>query len=424
MQDDVEWKSRLQAHADRIRASGALGKSAQINRLFDFLVQRSLAGVATKEIEVAQEVFGLPVDANVALDATVRANVHRLRKKLEDLPPSEEGEQLVLPRGEYRLILVPQVGVSEQEGNASLSQPPVGLAAPRAASRRRAWLAVGALGMVVLALLGGFWFGSTNADRADRRIQTGFWKSLTSARFPTLLVCGDYYMFGEFDQQGKVKRLIRDPDINTRGALDLDKMKVGGESMRFVDLDYHYLPETMAPALVMLAPIVRAASSDPDRLSSVGTSRFTTDMLSRNNIVYVGLLSGMGVLRDPLFEGSSFVVSTDGDAIVDRATRRRFQSDWADPSEDRLLRHDYAYIASRPGPFGNRLLIISGTRDPALKEAAQIVSSRAKLDQLAQKAGDGAFEALYEVRTFGPSNYTSHLIIARPLPANGRTRRP
>ncbi|MGE4410339.1 MAG: hypothetical protein AB7D33_07195 [Sphingobium sp.] len=420
MQDDAEWKARLQAHADRIRVSGVLGKSAQINRLFDFLVQRSLAGVATKEIEVAQEVFGLPVDANVALDATVRANVHRLRKKLEDLPPSDELEQLVLPRGEYRLILVPQAGAQEQGGNAPPAQSPFGMATPWAASLRRILLVAAALGLVVL---GSIWLWFADADRSDRRIQTGFWKSLTSASFPTLLVCGDYYMFGEFDQRGVVKRLIRDPDINARGALDLDKMRGGGESKQFVDLDYHYLPEAMGPALVMVAPIVRAASNDPERLSSVGTSRFTTDMLSRNNIVYVGLLSGMGVLRDPLFEGSGFVVSADGDAIVDRATGRRFQSDWADPAEDRLLRHDYAYIASRPGPFGNRLLIISGTRDPALKEAAQIVSSRAKLDQLAQQVGNGAFEALYEVRTFGPSNYTSRPVIVRPLSAKGRTKR-
>lgn len=422
MQDDMKWKSRLQAHADQIRTSGALGKSVQINRLFDFLVQRSLAGVATKEIEVAQEVFGLPVDANVALDATVRANVHRLRKKLEDLPPNDDGEQLVLPRGEYRLILIPQQARAQQEGQSSPAQSQI--AKLRTISHSRTWLIAAALGAIVLTALAGIWLWPANSDPVDQRTQASFWKPLASARFPTLLVCGDYYMFGELDQQGKVARLIRDPGIDTRGALDRDKMQVGGESMRFVDLDYHYLPEAMAPALVMLAPIVRAVSSGPDRLSSIGTSRFTTDMLSRNNIVYVGLLSGMGVLRDPLFEGSSFAVSGDGDAIVDRATRQRFQSDWADPSEDRLLRHDYAYIASRSGPFGNRLLIISGTRDPALKEAAQIVSSRAKLDQLAQKAGTGAFEALYEVRTFGPSNYTSRLIVSRPMRASGRTKRP
>lgn len=423
MQDDGEWKSRLQKHANGIRARGALGKSVQINRLFDFLVQRSLEGEAAKEIEVAQEVFGLSVDANVALDATVRANVHRLRKKLEEMPPSDEGNKLVLPRGEYRLILV-HAGAAQPEGSTFVAQPPVATATLQAALRRRTSLALTGLGAVVIVLLAGVWLWVANADPVDRRLQTGFWKPLASERFPTLLVCGDYYMFGQLNRQGQVFRLIRDPAINTRSELDLEKIKVGDESMSFVDLDYHYLPEAMAPALVVVAPIVRAASSNPDRLSSLGSSRFTTDMLSRNNIVYIGLLSGMGVLGDPLFEGSGFAVSADGDAIIDRATKRRFQSDWADPSEERLLRHDYAYIASRPGPSGNRLLIISGTRDPALKEASQIVSSRAKLDQLAKKAGEGAFEALYEVRTFGPSNYTSRLVIARPLSAKGRPERP
>ena len=82
-----------------------------------------------------------------------------------------------------------------------------------------------------------------------------------------------------------------------------------------------------------------------------------------------------------------------------------------------------AGIPSRPGPVGNWMLVVSGTRDPALKEAAQIVSSRTRLDQLAKIAGDGAFEAVYEVRTYGPSNYTSRPIVVRPIPTRARSPR-
>ena len=40
----------LRAHADRIRGSGVLGRSPLMQRLFDFLLDRTLTGKAPKEI--------------------------------------------------------------------------------------------------------------------------------------------------------------------------------------------------------------------------------------------------------------------------------------------------------------------------------------------------------------------------------------
>src|SRR6202034_2017438 len=74
----------LQALADRIRTTGALGRSQLIQRLFDFLIECSLTGRAPKETEVAIEVFGKDVGFDVAQDAMVRVYVHKLRRKLEE----------------------------------------------------------------------------------------------------------------------------------------------------------------------------------------------------------------------------------------------------------------------------------------------------------------------------------------------------
>ena len=48
----------LQQQADQVRAGGALGKPGALSRLFDYLLERSLAGEAPKEIEIALQVFG------------------------------------------------------------------------------------------------------------------------------------------------------------------------------------------------------------------------------------------------------------------------------------------------------------------------------------------------------------------------------
>ena len=98
----------LRAHADRIRASGILGRSSLMQRLFDFLLECSLNDKAPKEIEVAMDAFGKGADFDVSQDAMVRVYVHKLRRKLEDFYTStgaDEPARLSIPKGEYRFIV-------------------------------------------------------------------------------------------------------------------------------------------------------------------------------------------------------------------------------------------------------------------------------------------------------------------------------
>jgi hypothetical protein len=141
--EDEDTK-RLATHGERIQKSGALGKSSQLNRLFELLLERSLAGTAPKEVEIAQTVFGKSTDVDLAADATVRVHVHRLRKKLDELPPDENGERLALPRGEYRLVIVPPEAVHTEDRAAP----------PRRLPRRSwAWFAWGAILFLGLNLI-------------------------------------------------------------------------------------------------------------------------------------------------------------------------------------------------------------------------------------------------------------------------------
>lgn len=74
----------LQRQAEQFRASGLLGKSGALSRLFDFLLSRSLVGEVPKEIEIALQVFGKGANFDVAQDSVVRVYVHKLRRRLEE----------------------------------------------------------------------------------------------------------------------------------------------------------------------------------------------------------------------------------------------------------------------------------------------------------------------------------------------------
>ena len=92
----------LQTLAHRIRATGALGRSQLIQKLFDFLIDCSATGRAPKETEVAIEVFGKDTGFDVAQDAMVRVYVHKLRRKLEEYYSGaghSDPFQLTIPKG-------------------------------------------------------------------------------------------------------------------------------------------------------------------------------------------------------------------------------------------------------------------------------------------------------------------------------------
>lgn len=397
---------RLAAHGERIRKSGALGKSSQLNRLFELLLERSLADAAPKEIEIAQTVFGKSTDVDLAADATVRVHVYRLRKKLEELPPDENGERLALPRGEYRLVVIPPDAVHTQDSAASPGGQP---------RYSWTWFVSGALLLVGLNLICWSWFAKDPAR--DARLDTNLWSELTASHNPTLIVYGDEYVFGALDSNNEVSRMILDPNIHSPDELEQYKLRTPGANQNYIDLNTYTLPEGAAPAMAAIAPIIAAArAGELPSLQSIAMSRFTNNMLRTHDLVYLGLLKNLGDLKEPLGDISGFSLSVDGDTLVDRASGNQFQSDWDNPSTEGIMRRDYAYLASFPGSSGNHIVVIAGTRDPALMEAIQIASNKSELDKLRARLGtDDTFEALYEVRTFGPSNVGNKLVIVRHL---------
>jgi hypothetical protein len=119
----------LLAQAERIRASGVLGRSAQVQRLFDFLVDCAASGRVPKETEIAVDAFSRGVGFDVALDSVVRVYMHKLRHRLDEFylhAGREESHRIVLPKGEYRLSVKPKQTMTVQPagslGSASVCQ--------------------------------------------------------------------------------------------------------------------------------------------------------------------------------------------------------------------------------------------------------------------------------------------------------------
>jgi len=407
--EDTDYRARLTAEAARFRASGDLGRSEPLIRLFDFLLERSLVGRVPKEIEIAQEVFGKTADFDVMADASVRVYIHRLRRKLGDhyARAVDSADRLSLPLGEYRLMLASPVAAEAPD----LPLPVVEAPPRRRISRLWLALAVLALGNV------GAWAYYVERQPAGP-VLNALWRPIAENRRPTLVVLGDYYIFGDAPDGIVVSRLVRDFAINSREDLENHLLANPDKVGRYIDVNLHYLPVGGGLALRSLLPVVNAAARSSAMQPAIDNmSDVRPDIFKTANVVYVGFLSGLGPLQDPLFRASGFKIGSNFDELVDKASGRRFKSDWGVVADGKVPQRDYGYIASLRGPSGNRILIIAGTRDPAVMQMGEVAADPHQLDAILAKSGGDAVEALFEVRTLGNLNLGSSLILARPMRA-------
>lgn len=401
----------LRAHAERIRASGVLGRSRLTEKLFDYLVECSVTGRAPKEIEVAVDVFGKNTEFDVSQDAMVRVYIHKLRRKLDEYyagPGQASGDKISIPKGAYRFTLEPATA-GPVEDDPVIDRP--------AERPRMRWSAVGVAALVVLSgLLGALLYAVLDRPRDTlHQVRANpVWSSILSDDRPIVIVVGDYYIFGETDDDSMdVKRLVREFSINSQQDLQRH-LKLHPElEERYMDLELAYLPTASAFAISDIMPVLAETGR---RARVVLMSDLSPATLKSAHVIYVGYLSGMGMLQDLIFSGSRFSVGDSYDEIVDRKTNERYVSQVGIPIRGENRYHDYGYFSTFAGPTGNQIVIIAGTRDVALMQTAEAVTSPARLLELTRQVpATPGFEALYEVYGMDRMNLDGKLLLAAPL---------
>jgi hypothetical protein len=413
----------LQALADRLRATGALGRSQLIQKLFDFLIECSATGRAPKETEVAIEVFGKDAGFDVAQDAMVRVYVHKLRRKLEEYYSAaghNDPFHLTIPKGAYRIVITAREALAAAADQATASvvqitELPDGVSgdgnAPPAAARTRRWFwpTLAASLLVNLLLLSTLYWHSQHRAPVDPVLSNALWSRMLKSDRPLLVVLGDYYIFAETDRNMEVQRLVREFSINSAGDLD-QYLKLHPElGDRYQDMQLNYLPTSAAYALKDLMPLLAGAAA---RTRVVLASDITPAMLKSSDVIYIGYLSGLGMLGDLAFSGSRFDVGESFDVLIDRASGKRYISQAAMPVPGEQTYHDFGYFATFAGPSGNQIMIIAGTRDVAVMRTAESVTRADSLNQLSARSGNiRSFDALYDVFAMNGTDLNGTLLL-------------
>ena len=412
----------MQRLAQRVRDSGVLGRSRRISGLFDYLVDCALQGRVPKEIEVAIDGFGRSPSFDASKNALVRVHVHKLRAKLEAFQneqPDPQGLRLVIPKGEYRVLVE---GPAMLPGSAAV-QPAPAVAPDRWSRRERV---AGLVVVLLLVALGVLLMQRISQPKPEPAVAearaSALWQPLLNDDLPIQIVLGDYYIFGERDASGQVNRLIRDFQINSRTDLERRQSLQPKQTRQFEDMELGYLPTSSAWALGQLLPVL-AASGKRTRISLA--SELDAESLKTSHVVFIGYLSGLGMLADRVFAGSRFGVGGSWDELVDGEGDKHYLSEAGMPHPAAQRYRDYALISTFPGPNGNQHLIVAGTRDVGLQQAAEMLVSPRRLTELLQKsAGSNAWEALVEVYGMNRTNIEGQLLVVSPLDVAALWREP
>ncbi|WP_129645682.1 helix-turn-helix domain-containing protein [Peristeroidobacter agariperforans] len=407
----------IQQLAERFRASGLLGKPGTLSRLFDYLLERSIAGAPPKEIEIAIDVFGKDESFAVAQDSTVRVYVHKLRRKLEEfhtLGGRDDAAHLVLPKGEYR------IGIEGNDAPAAeittQSPPPHVEQRSRLNLRNALAAAAGCFLLLCAGLLGFNLHSGDPASELDTVRHNPVWARVLDDDRPVVIVVGDYYIFGETDpRSGAVKRMVREFSINSARELEEQLQSDPQLSSRYEDLDLAYLPTSTAFAMRDVLTTLAAPGQPQQRVQIVLASSLTTDMLRTSHVIYIGYISGMRQLQELAFQHSRLSVGSSFDELVDKRTGERYVSQAGQLPEAGTMYRDYGFFSSFPGPTGNRFVVIAGTRDVAVMETAQALTRAWPLAELARSTQSDSFEALYEVAGLNRSNLSGRLLFSAAL---------
>ncbi|HEY0892196.1 MAG TPA: hypothetical protein VGE32_04000, partial [Cellvibrio sp.] len=239
------------------------------------------------------------------------------------------------------------------------------------------------------------------------------WQPLFADDRPILVVVGDYFIFAESDNSGNVKRLVRDFELNSPTELT-NHLQLNPEQAEYkFDIGLSYLPTSTAYALNKISPLLNASNKT---VQVILASQLTAEALRNSHIVYVGHLSGLGLLSDAVFDVSGFAVGGGGfDELVDRSSGKIFSNSSGIPGEHTNKGNHLAYLAAFNGPTNNRIITIAGFRDAGLLELTDSITNEKSLAALSAQKPHFNFEAIYQTSGFGQATTPAKLITLKSI---------
>ncbi len=342
--------------------SGVVRDHTQLRRLLVYLGSKSLddSPEPLKEYTIGVEALNKPEDYDPRLDPTVRVEVAKLRKKLQEFyrgPGAGHDVQLLIPKGGYLPVFA------------------AGTATRHLAVRWGARLLIAAvLAAIALAVVG--WVRRAPAQPPLAPELEAFWAPHLVKDTSTILVYGTP-LFTKLDGS-----FFRDPRVNTpeeaaaSGPVGRVTEAMGPKESRPV---FGFTGAGEAEALFLLTKLL---SSSHAPLIAHASSRLTWDDLKGKHAILLGGRKYNPLIPDlpykPRFEAVRRAIFELGDAGT---PVRAFQTASKTPHGE--ITEEYALVSVYPGLSpGTRLVILDGSSSEGTLAAAEFLTRPDTLREL------------------------------------------
>jgi hypothetical protein len=397
-----------------LAALGVTFSKADVSRrLLAYLVECHLSGKVPRETDIALDVFHRDGSFDGSQDAVVRVAVRALRQKLDEFynrAGAQRPFRLEIPRGAYRLTVVPQIAPVAAE--PPLVEPPP---RPSWLTGRGPWVTVA----LIACLLAGVVLWKRPADPAPPAVVPArasvLWQPLLTSSRPLTIVLGDLLLFPNPSAEPGRIQLIRDARINTAEQLRsfLGARPDAGSADPGTQVATTLIPKSVAYGLVDVLPVV----SDGRREVSVHIlDELQVEDLRTHDVLFMGPLVRIGPLADALFRNSRYEFNYDHEPrrLRDRITGKEF----APSTGRRENASDYGLFASLRGPSGNRIMIFASVgSDLGLLPLMRYATSAQGLEELRRRLADSGplpdeFEAVMAVSGYYRTDLSAEMVDA------------
>lgn len=277
--------SAVREEVDRIRCSRAFRDRDTMQHLLDYLVQRTLDGTADnlKEYVIGVDVFAKPQGYDPQTDPSVRVQIGRLRKKLEEYYHDEGASDpliLQVPKRQFGIAIEPRT-----TGSAPVSSPRRSKLLPLLHAALTIVLAIAVIVLLVRS--------KTPAASALSPEEAALWHPFTDGSRPVVMSLGTLLFY---QWPGG---MIRDPELDRLTEAErqprLDELQRMLHSPEPLKRDLIYTGVGQATAIFLL-------TEEFDRLKVpldlVRSNALGWDDIAKHNVIFVGSAKVNSQLRE------------------------------------------------------------------------------------------------------------------------------
>jgi hypothetical protein len=339
-------------------------------KLFRYLVESTREDKVLKETIIAIDVFGRDSSFDPSSDSIVRSNIYNLRKKLDSYYLSEGADDLVkivIPKGSYKVKFNEiQTKPSETKQKPTFnSSALVKFLFP--------------LTILLLTIFVILFFTNKSRFNNKEKNNNPIWGYYHNSENPLIIVLGDYFMMQKTQLSDGSFNFVRDPEINSQlDLIDyLDKNPGQKESLK--KLGQNYFGDEIPKSFYQLLRLL----SDVDKpISMKYASELTLDDIRANDLIFVGDLATLGILK-PFFFNTGFRYSIMPPAIyiLDQQQDTSEYISLNNP-EQSVFQNDYAIVSNLESYEGKRILFFVSFFPFGKSEALYKFSETSFLEEL------------------------------------------